>query len=146
MHQYVPECKLSDQSKKWVQLMFQDGNMEQLLFIWHSQLSMDKIHFIPTFSLLHAKMSNFKNKILCICCAAWDMCIQVHKTNSSLLQWRSQLHNIPRLFCLSIRRSLYSHIFTAVLRSVFQLLIFPSVWLFSLDFKSDQSPIITLSA
>lgn len=50
-----------------------------------TQLSMDKIHFIPTFSVLPAKMSNFKNKILCKCCASWHMCIQVHKTNSLLL-------------------------------------------------------------
>lgn len=72
MHQYVPEYKLSDKSNKnkWAQLMFQDGNMAWLLFISHSELSMDKIHFIPTFSVLPAKMSNLKNKILCKCCAA----------------------------------------------------------------------------
>ncbi len=69
-------------------------------------------------------------------------CIIYYVTNKETLN----LENIPQLFCPSIRRSLYSHIFTAVLRSVFQLLIIPSVWLFSLDFKSDQSPIITLSA
>lgn len=60
MHQYVSKCNLSDQSNnKWVQLMFQDGHMVLVHLISHSQLSMNKIHFSPTFPVLPTKMPNF---------------------------------------------------------------------------------------